>query len=387
MPTQQQSNEFPKRVMFVIHSMRGGGSERQMSYLANEIASHAQTSLVTLDETGNDAYPIDPRIERLGLKLTSNTGGLFRGAVANIRRISSLRRQIRTWQPDVVVSFCDSTNILSLMACPSNIPVLISERSDPRRQTLSRIWEFMRKKYYPKCQVCVTQTKEVGEHIVAQTWVASSKVVVIPSAIRIPDLSLENLNCQRAMIQPKTLIFVGRLSKEKRLDRLLNAWANLTEHHSAWRLQIVGDGLERASLQRLAAELNLEQSVQWSLWSDDVWSSLNAAHAYCLVSDYEGFPQSMLEAMASGLPVAVLDCSPAIRQTISDEVDGIVIPSLDLISSTLHRMLSSDSLREALGRAAFRRARDFEWSAIAPQWLAAIASLRIDFEVNSRLGK
>jgi len=106
-----------------------------------------------------------------------------------------------------------------------------------------------------------------------------------------------------------------------------------------------------------------------------VWSSLTSAHAYSLVSDYEGFPQSMLEAMASGLPVAVLDCSPAIRQVISDQVDGLVIPSEDFISSTLHKMLSSDSLRDAFGRAAFQRARDFEWKAIAPQWRAAITSL------------
>ena len=375
MPTQQQSTEFPKRVMFVIHSMRGGGSERQMSYLANEIASLAQTSLVTLDKTGNDAYPLDSRIERIGLNLTGTRGGLLKGVVANIRRIKKLRGRIRSWHPDVVVSFCDSTNILSLMACPSGIPVLISERSDPRQQTLGRIWEFMRKIYYPKCRICVTQTKEVGEHIAAQGLVASSKVIVIPSAIRIPDLNLESLNRQRALIQPKTLIFVGRLSKEKRLDRLLNAWASLREHHSDWRLQIVGDGVERVPLQRLAAELNIDQTVQWALWSDDVWSSLTAAHAYCLVSEYEGYPQSMLEAMASGLPVAVLDCSPAIRQTISDEVDGLVIPSEDFISRTLHRMLSSDSLRNALGWAAFQRARDFEWTAIAPQWLAAIASL------------
>ena len=127
MPLSQQSTEFPKRVMFVIHSMRGGGSERQMSYLANEIASLAQTSLVTLDKTGNDAYPLDVRIERIGLNRTGTSGGLLKGSIANIRRIRSLRSQIRTWQPNVLVSFCDSTNILSLMACPSNIPVLISE--------------------------------------------------------------------------------------------------------------------------------------------------------------------------------------------------------------------------------------------------------------------
>jgi GalNAc-alpha-(1->4)-GalNAc-alpha-(1->3)-diNAcBac-PP-undecaprenol alpha-1,4-N-acetyl-D-galactosaminyltransferase len=374
MPTEEQSTEFPKRVMFIIHSMYGGGSERQMSYLANDIASRAQTSLVTLDETGNDAYPLDPRIERIGLKLASNRGGLFRGVIANMRRILSLRTRIRSWNPDLVVSFCDSTNILTLLACPRKIPVLISERSNPRRQTLGRSWELMRKRSYPRCQICVTQTTEVSDYIISQHWVSAAKILVIPSAIRAPELSLESLNRQRDLLQPKTLIFVGRLSKEKRIDRLLNAWAGLKEHHFEWQLRIVGDGSERNALQQLATELNIAQSVQWALWSDDVWSALSSSHAYCLLSDYEGFPQSMLEAMASGLPVAVLDCSPAIRQTITHEVNGLVIPSDDQIASTLHRILASGSLRKELGEAAFHRARDFEWSAIAPQWISAIGA-------------
>ena len=374
MPTEEQSTEFPKRVMFVIHSMHGGGSERQMSYLANEIASRAQTSLVTLDETGNDAYPLKPQIERFGLKLASNQGGFIRGAIANIRRISSLRTRIRSWNPDVVVSFCDSTNILTLLACTRKIPVLISERSDPRRQTLGRSWELMRERAYPRCQMCVTQTTEVSDYLTSQNWVAASKIVVIPSAIRAPELSLESLDRQRDFLRLKTLIFVGRLSKEKRIDRLLKAWASLKEHHIEWQLRIVGDGSERNALQQLATELDIDKSVQWALWSDDVWSALSSSHAYCLVSDYEGFPQSMLEAMASGLPVAVLDCSPAIRQTITDEVNGLVIPSEDQIASTLRRILSSDTLRKELGDAAFHRARDFEWSAIAPKWISAIGA-------------
>jgi glycosyltransferase involved in cell wall biosynthesis len=291
MPTEEQSTEFPKRVMFVIHSMHGGGSERQMSYLANEVALRAHTSLVTLDKTGNEAYPLDQRIERIGLNLATNYGGFFRGAIANAKRISRLRARIRSWNPDVVVSFCDSTNILSLLACPRKIPVLISERSDPRRQTLGRSWEWMRKRSYPKCSKCVTQTTEVSEYITSQNWVSAPKIVVIPSAIRAPELSLESLDRQRNLLEPKTLIFVGRLSKEKRIDRLLKAWASLKEHHFEWQLRIVGDGSERNALQQLSTELKLEQSVQWALWSDNVWSALSTSHAYCLVSDYEGFPQ------------------------------------------------------------------------------------------------
>ena len=124
MTTEQQSNEFPRRLMFVIHSMRGGGSERQMSYLANEMASRAKTSLVTLDRIDNDAYPLDSKIERIGLGLTSQRGGFFRGLSANFRRIKALRSRIIAWKPDIVVSFCDTTNILTLIDAPQRFQCL-----------------------------------------------------------------------------------------------------------------------------------------------------------------------------------------------------------------------------------------------------------------------
>lgn len=374
MAKDKQSTQFPKRVMLVIHSMRGGGSERQMSYLANEIAARSETSLLTLDDAMGDHYSLDPRIERIGLNLASDRGGLLRGFVANVRRIWMLRRQIQSWAPDIVVSFCDSSNILTLMACPPQIPVVISERSDPRKQKLSRLWELMRRRSYPKCKVCVAQTNEVGEYLVERSLVPSDKMVIIPSGIKIPQLNTFEDPGRLQQDANKILIYVGRLSREKRVDRLLQAWAELRNHHDEWRLRIVGDGLEREQLQEQAIQLGISDSVQWNCWSDHVWNELAKSHAYCLVSEYEGFPQSMLEAMASGLPVAVLDCSPAIRQTISDGVNGLVIPLAKDIPAVLDRLLTDESLRVRLGQMASVRANEFEWSAIAPQWLIAIRS-------------
>jgi len=376
MTTQEQSSEFPKRVMLVIHSMRGGGSERQMSYLANELTSRSKTILVTLDEIGNDGYPLDPRIHRVGLDLASGRGGFFRGLSANMRRIAALRREIRKANPEVVISFCDSTNIVTLAATPTKIPVVISERSDPRRQKLSRLWELLRNKLYPKAAICIPQTDAVADYLVSKKLVAQSNVRVIPSAIQIPEIDFPVINALRLANRNKTLIYVGRLSREKRVDRLLAAWAKLAAIHPSWQLMIVGDGPERSVLQQMATNFGIQKSVQWSLWSDHVWASLAVAHAYCLVSEYEGFPQSMLEAMAAGLPIAVLDCSPAIRQTVADGVNGLIIKSDDQIEQVLRRLLDSESLRIELGGNASVRARDFDWTMIAPQWMQAIQAAR-----------
>ena len=374
---EQQSNEIlmgvvPKRIMLFIHSMRGGGSERQLSYLANELAGRSETTLVTLDQAGNDNYPLDPTVERIGLGLTATNGGLVRGVLANLNRIRALRQHISTWKPQIVISFCDSNNILALAACPRKIPVIISERSDPRHQRLSRFWEGMRRYTYPKCHACVVQTSQVGEYLQSRRLVHRNQWVVIPSAMKSPAIDLVACERQRAAAEPKTLVYVGRLSKEKWVDRLLYAWAGLQKHHDQWSLNIVGDGAERSTLQDLARNLGVTNSVVWSLWSDDVWNSLRRANAYCLVSQYEGFPQSMLEAMAAGLPVAVTDCSPAIRQTITDGVDGLIISSEGQTAAVLDRLLSNPELRLSLGRNAASRARDFEWSSIAPLWLHAI---------------
>jgi len=374
---EQQSNEFrnsitPKRTLLFIHSMRGGGSERQLSYLANELAGRGETCLVTLDRPSPDSYALDARIHRVWLNLTTNRGGLGRGLLANIRRIRSLRRVIIDWKPNVLVSFCDTNNILALLACPASIPIVISERSDPRHQKLSRLWEWLRRIVYPKCACCIVQTDEVGNYLASGKRLSSSQFRVIPSAIQSPSMNLSAISSGRIGTKTKNLIYVGRLSKEKRIDRLLHAWAAMESHHGDWVLKIAGDGTEREPLKKLAESLGITKAIQWLSWSDDIWSLLKTAHAYCLVSQYEGFPQSMLEAMATGLPVAVLDCSPAVREVISDGVNGLIIPDESQIVASLDRLLSDESLRTVLGQNAAIRAQEYEWSKIATKWLSIL---------------
>lgn len=343
-----------------------------MSYLANELADRYRVRLVTLDSSKPTGYAIDSRVEWVGLGLTGSSAGFLSGIFSNIRRVRALRTQIHTWKADAILSFCDSNNILALLAAPKKIPVLISERSDPRRQPLSRFWEMLRGRTYPRCRLCVVQTQEVCDYFRKNQWVSHDRLRVVPSAFVPQALDLDQVNRQRAVRSPKVLIFVGRLSPEKGIDRLLQAWGNLKHHHANWRLRIVGDGPERQALQQMTEQLGVASTVQWALWSKDVWTELCAANAYCLVSRYEGFPQSLLEAMGTGLAVAVTDCSPAIRETLNDLENGIVISHESQMVSSLDRLLSSPELRQNLGSRAFERSKDFQWDQVAPQWHDAI---------------
>lgn len=357
--------------MLFIHSMQGGGSERQMSYLANELVDHAQVCLLTLD-SASSRYPLDSRLNLRSLNLTSSTRGILQGLTANRARILAIRKQVRDWQPDLLISFCDTNNILALAAAAGSVPVAISERSDPRKQRLSPSWEWMRRWTYRKCAVCVVQTREVGAYLTISKLVAEEQLRVIPSAVRIPRMELDVLNAGRANAETKKFTFVGRLSREKQVDRLLRAWSLVYDSNRAWRLQIVGDGNEGSALRALAQELHLESTVEWRPWSDDVWEVLKQSHAFCLPSAYEGFPQSLLEAMAAGLTVLATDCSPAIREVVTDHETGLVLPqnfSDQQLANSLLQVMRDSELRSRMGRNAFHRAKSYDWDTIKSQWL------------------
>ncbi len=360
--------------MLVIHSMRGGGAERQMSYLANELAPRCETSLVTLDAAGNDGYSIDQRIRRIGLGMTSARGGFVRGALANWERIRAIRKTAEALAPECIISFCDKTNILTSLACGARFPVILSERSDPRKQRLSGLWERLRKIAYARAAVCIAQTDDVRDYLASQIARRSTKTkwLTIPSAVFIPEMDWNALTMARHSQSPQRVLFVGRLSPEKRVDRLLNAWSQLGLFHGAWKLAIVGDGPERASLRALAEQLQLGETVQWLGWKENVWAELAASHIFVLTSEYEGYPQAMLEGMASGLPAVVFDCSPAIRDAITDQTNGWIVSSQASFQEALATLLQSESQRIAMGEQAWKRARDFQWSRLAPKWNEAI---------------
>lgn len=101
-------------------------------------------------------------------------------------------------------------------------------------------------------------------------------------------------------LECKTLAFIGRLSKEKNVDTIINSIA-LTK--LPWKLLIIGDGEEADALKELAATLNIKERVSFLGWKDNPWTYIPDISALILASSYEGFSLVCYEALASGIPV------------------------------------------------------------------------------------
>jgi glycosyltransferase involved in cell wall biosynthesis len=168
------------------------------------------------------------------------------------------------------------------------------------------------------------------------------------------------------------VIFVGRLAPEKNLGALVEAVARVP----GARLRLVGDGPERAALERAARGAGVRVEFTGTVRNEAVPGLLNGATLFALPSRYEGQPKALLEAMACGLPVVGADV-PGIREVLRHGDTGwLCAPDADSFARALRVLLDDAALRERLGRqarAAIEREHSVE--AVVERELAVIREL------------
>ncbi|MCX4778365.1 glycosyltransferase [Streptomyces sp. NBC_01264] len=168
----------------------------------------------------------------------------------------------------------------------------------------------------------------------------------------------------------KVVASVGRLAFEKGMDLLLDAWADAAPQHPDWVLRIYGAGLEEATLRAYATGLGLDDSVEWMGSTSDVLGALNGASVFAQASRAEGFPITLLEAMAAGVPVAAFDCAPGVREIVTHGEDGLLarLGNTIELAGQLERLMADRELRDRLGDAAFHNVQRYSSVEITDRW-------------------
>jgi glycosyltransferase involved in cell wall biosynthesis len=167
------------------------------------------------------------------------------------------------------------------------------------------------------------------------------------------------------------VISVGRLVAVKAFDVLLDAWAMVLHHHPEAHLAIAGDGPLRESLLQQAVELGIAGRVTFFGRRSDVPELLRAADIYVSSSRSEGMSNSLLEALASALPVVATRVGAA-EDTVDDGVTGLLVPSENAvaIAEALSTLIKDPLRRRGMAeRARARAMRDFEVSIVVDRYL------------------
>jgi len=197
---------------------------------------------------------------------------------------------------------------------------------------------------------------------------------VIPNSV---DLArIETLEAERPehpwLGGPRPVIAaVGRLTVAKNYPLLLRAFADLRASQPAGLL-IVGEGKERDRLRALAEGLGVGDDVAFLGSQPNPFKFIGAADVYVLSSDWEGFGNVLIEAMACGTPVVSTRYGEGAEEIITDGVNGILVPRGErrALANAMLRLMEDEGLRARLSQNGRRRALDFDNGAITRRYEA-----------------
>jgi glycosyltransferase involved in cell wall biosynthesis len=168
----------------------------------------------------------------------------------------------------------------------------------------------------------------------------------------------------------RCVVAIGRLSFEKGFDLLLEAWSVAVASRPGWTLRIYGGGPEQERLETLANSLAIADSVEFAGPTTEVAAALTEGSVFASASRAEGFPITLLEALACGLPCVAFDCAPGVRQLIHPGVNGALAApgNTDELAAELAGFMDDPRLRAAAGRAAVESVAPYTPERIVERW-------------------
>lgn len=351
------------RIAFVSEGLSGGGSERQTVVLADAFSSDKkdQIYLITGSKRENE-YAISGKIERLCV-LNGNRQ-LFKDTII-------LLKIIKEHKLDVIIGMGIYANLLVSFArlLGGKAQVVISERNDPRHDNLSYKSKVLRKFLYWRADGYVFQTKEEKKYYSKRI---QKKGMVIHNSVK-------NEIPYRTDISNKEIVAVGRLMPQKNYSLLLEAFYIVYKNYPEYILRIFGIGTEEEKLKKICRKLQIEQNVVFEGFQINVHQQIADSDIYVLSSDYEGMPNSLMEAMAMGFPVVATDCyGGGPGELIQDGVNGLLTPIGDAekMAEQIMELIGDKSLKLSIAQQAMEIRETHSEKRIAEMWKVYIKNIR-----------
>lgn len=359
------------RISLIISSLGSGGAERVLTGMANYFNRKGyEITVITYTSKKKDFYKLDKTINRKKLDLEKNSRNILESSYNFARRITILRSAIIETNPDIVISFIDVCNILTLIALQgTKIPVIVSERTNPLVPRIRKFWRVLRRIVYTRANYIVIQTE--GLRGWAEKHIDSSKVVVIPNSL--DQSRLQNLDAAfNTTYEPssvKKVISMGRFTHEKGHDLLIESLKPILDSNNDWILEIIGDGPLKPKLNKLVSDLGLTDRVVFHGKVENPFKLIMDADIFVLPSRVEGFPNALLEAMALGKPCISFNC-PSGPKDLIDEDNGILVENGNVreLTTAIELCINSKLLRDKLGNNALKVRTKYNEKKIMSKW-------------------
>ena len=347
-----------KTIYFFNENHEYGGAEKMFMWLSKSLYKEGYDirycMLYRNDDIDTSPIPTD----YLDFKFYNSY--LLRNLWYFIIGFFKIAQYIRKNNVKYIVCFgFNSFYILGILKYFFKFQLIASERGDPSMKRFSGV----RKKLFENCDGAVFQTdgaRRFYENNKDENSYIISNPVIIPE-----DEWKEPINSLN-------VISVGRIDfEQKRQDLLVKSFKMVVETIPEATLTIVGKGFDMDALRQLIVDNGLENRIELIGFKKDVLSELRKANVFVLSSDFEGIPNSLLEAMSYGMPVISTNCSPGgAAFLIKNEVNGLLVPRGNecALADGIIRLLKNSEERKKLGAKARNSMKRFDEQNIIKQW-------------------
>lgn len=376
-----------KKVFILINTLGTGGAERVVSLLIEHWKNRYDVTLVLLTNLIEYDLPENIRIVHLNQPFSEN-------GFITLAKLPALARKYKNicneGKADVSISFLKRPNYISAMskAIGNKARIVISERSyfSEQLKTFSPLQRqlsvYLTKKLYPKADKIITNSKMMKIDLESNFNIEGS-YEVIPNPMDLSfmnKMSAEEVNF--TVEKQYTFIHVGAFRKEKNQKGLILAFDKIK--HLNIHMVLLGHRYLKEELIALVKAMQLDSRITFLDFDTNPFKYFSKSDCFVLPSLFEGFPNSLVEAMSCGLPVISTDCKSGPREilapgtdpafTLSDEVEiaeyGILVPvnNIELLAKAMEKMATDTVLHKIMKEKALERSLDFDSEKIMKQF-------------------
>lgn len=366
--------------MKILYNLTGtfnsGGMERVITAKANAFAEMGyEVVIVTTDQRSRKPFfPLHPHIQTydLDINYSVNNGQLLRKVLCypfkQRRHKKRLKTLVSKLDPDIIIStYGNEIALIPHITTRAKKILEIHFCKDFRLlQNEKWIWRKINTRRSQKEAKVITLfdkfvvlTKEDKGY-----WGNLSNIEVIPNFI-------SNFPSQRATLNKKTCIAVGRLTYQKGFDRLIKIWKLVNKQCPEWKLEIYGNGELRDELQMMIRESHLEKSVTIIPSTPHIDEIYQQSSILLMTSRYEGFGMVLLEAMSHGLPVISYACKCGPKDLIEEGENGFLVQegNVEEFASKTIDLLNNPQRIDKMGENAFEMAKRYSKENVISKWV------------------
>lgn len=347
------------KIMQVIPVLDLAGAETMCQNLAIELHKMGHEVIVVSLYKKETVLTENLRNESIPVKWMDKKNGLDPGCIFRLYKL------IRKFNPDVVHSHIYAGKYAHIAATMAGVKKKVYTVHNVAQKEATDSNRKMNKVLFKKFGVVpVALTQEVQKTIESVYGIDEGKIPVVYNGIPLE-------KCRPIQVYKKhavEIVHVGRFCEEKNHRNLIRGFAKAHAKFPEIQLELYGDGPLRNDMEKLVSELQADNYIHFMGLTNDVYSAMSEADTFILPSTYEGMPMTLIEAMATGLPIITTPVG-GIVDMLKDGSEAIFTGTdSESIADSISMLVNNAELRQSLGQAALGRAKQFSAKAMAEKY-------------------